>query len=316
VRGSFELVASGRHLRSAAFLSGSPCITVLPPPRGPRSICIRAMPSIVFSSMASDVLHTWPCCSRANPPVTVTLQLLPLLLLLLLPDPRLLRSCHVASTHARIACVLGPRLILLRPPAPDYHQVLHARGLAVLVLAYAKPPCQSSTCTFSPARRAAPCPHTRLRAFCSSVCANVASAALWRRLDPERPRRSSACSPHAAPPVRPHHQPPLLPAPLPSRRAAPAPAPAPVEPPEPVPALPAHQRRAAPLAPEPPHREPASLRAPAAAPAPRLRLRAAARGRLPRLRPHARARARRSAALGPTPGHRPTPDRACAPTRS
>jgi hypothetical protein len=68
-------------------------------------------------------------------------------------------------------------------------------GLAVLVLAHATPPRQSSTCTFNPPRRAAPCPHTRLRAFCSSAYANVTSASLWRHLDPERLCCSSAYSP-------------------------------------------------------------------------------------------------------------------------
>jgi hypothetical protein len=63
---------------SPPFFPARRAITVLPPPLGPRrSIFIRAVPSVVFPSTASDVLHTWPCCSRANPPATVALQLLP-----------------------------------------------------------------------------------------------------------------------------------------------------------------------------------------------------------------------------------------------
>jgi hypothetical protein len=47
------------------FFPARRAITVLPPPRGPRSVCIRAVPSVAFSSTASDVLHAWPRCSRA-----------------------------------------------------------------------------------------------------------------------------------------------------------------------------------------------------------------------------------------------------------
>jgi hypothetical protein len=64
------------RLRFAAFPPARRAITILPPPQGPRSVRIRAVPSVVFSSTASDVLHTRPCCSCANPPATVA-QLLP-----------------------------------------------------------------------------------------------------------------------------------------------------------------------------------------------------------------------------------------------
>jgi hypothetical protein len=81
--GSSPCVAPSSSLHPVAtsalppFFPAHHAITVLPPPRGPRSVCIRAVPSVVFSSTASDVLHSRPCCSRANPLVTVTLQLLP-----------------------------------------------------------------------------------------------------------------------------------------------------------------------------------------------------------------------------------------------
>jgi hypothetical protein len=71
---SLHLVATSA---SPPFFPARRAITVLPPPRGPRSICIRAVPLVVFPSTASDVLHTRPCCSRVNPPATVALQLLP-----------------------------------------------------------------------------------------------------------------------------------------------------------------------------------------------------------------------------------------------
>jgi hypothetical protein len=56
-------------------------------------------------------------------------------------------------------CVLGPRHVLLRPPAPNYHQILHTQGLIVLVLVHAKLPRQNSTCTLHPRGRVTSCTH-------------------------------------------------------------------------------------------------------------------------------------------------------------
>jgi hypothetical protein len=55
--------------------------------------------------------------------------------------------------------VLGPRHVLLRPPVPNYHQILHTQGLIVLVLVHAKLPRQNSTCTLHPRGRVTSCTH-------------------------------------------------------------------------------------------------------------------------------------------------------------
>jgi hypothetical protein len=70
-------IRSDLCLRFATFPPARRTITVLPLPQRPRSVHIRAVPFVVFSSTASDVLHIRPCCSRANSPTTVALQLLP-----------------------------------------------------------------------------------------------------------------------------------------------------------------------------------------------------------------------------------------------
>jgi hypothetical protein len=41
------------------------------------TVCIKAVPSVAFSSTASDILHARPHCSRANPPAATALQLFP-----------------------------------------------------------------------------------------------------------------------------------------------------------------------------------------------------------------------------------------------
>jgi hypothetical protein len=64
-------IRSDLHLRFATFPSARRAITILLLPQRPRSVRIRAAPFVVFSSTASDVLHTRPCCSRANPPCTL-----------------------------------------------------------------------------------------------------------------------------------------------------------------------------------------------------------------------------------------------------
>jgi hypothetical protein len=59
------------RLRFATLPPARRAITVFPLPQRPRSVRIRAAPFIVFFSTASDVLHTRPCCSHANPPCTL-----------------------------------------------------------------------------------------------------------------------------------------------------------------------------------------------------------------------------------------------------
>jgi hypothetical protein len=156
-----------RRLRFAAFLSSSPRYNILPPLQGPRSVRIRAVPSVVFSSAASNILHTRPCCSRANPPATVALQLLPhharpsctstrswpelvqwrhhyalhavVLHIVVLRSNfsssccRILRSprsCRIASAHTRTACVLGPCYVCLHRPSSVRTLPCHGRSSA------------------------------------------------------------------------------------------------------------------------------------------------------------------------------------------
>jgi hypothetical protein len=59
------------RLRFATLPPARRAITVFPLPQRPRSVRIRSAPFVVFSSTASDVLHTRPCCSHANPPCTL-----------------------------------------------------------------------------------------------------------------------------------------------------------------------------------------------------------------------------------------------------
>jgi hypothetical protein len=70
-------IRSDLRLRFAAFPPARFAITALPPSRGPRPACTRVVPSVAFSSTASGVLYARLYCSRANPPATVALQLLP-----------------------------------------------------------------------------------------------------------------------------------------------------------------------------------------------------------------------------------------------
>jgi hypothetical protein len=62
---------------SPPLLPACHAITASPPPRGPWSACIRAVPSTAFSSTTSDILHARPRCSRADPPAAAALQILP-----------------------------------------------------------------------------------------------------------------------------------------------------------------------------------------------------------------------------------------------
>jgi hypothetical protein len=75
--------------------------------------------------------------------------------LFLLSDPRLLRSCRIASAHARTACVLGPHHALLTPPVFCSHAAMPVlfcsravtpraslqRRLACVPLTRLNPPC-------------------------------------------------------------------------------------------------------------------------------------------------------------------------------
>jgi hypothetical protein len=69
-------------------------------------------------------------------------------------------SATLASVLLHCSYVLGPRHILLRPPVPNYRQILHTRGLTVLVLVHAKLPRQNSTCTLHPRGRVTSCTHS------------------------------------------------------------------------------------------------------------------------------------------------------------
>jgi hypothetical protein len=191
---------------SQLLLPACRAITTPPPPRGPWSVCIRAVPSATFSLTASDVLHAWPRCSRADPLAARTARRRParrcpaqLLLLLLLPDPRSPRPCRIALAHARTACVLGLRHVLLTPPMSDHHQVLHARAL--LSSYWSTPNCRAKA---PPARPLMPpawrCPHMLLHAPPAARgrlhCASTPAPA--RRRLAQRSLRSSARSPAPA----------------------------------------------------------------------------------------------------------------------
>jgi hypothetical protein len=93
-------IRSDLRLRFATFPPARRAITVLPLSQRPRSVRIRAAPFVVFSSTASDVLQTRPCCSRANLPCTL---------------------CSCSSASSCLTCV--------RPALP-HHSRAHTRVFA------------------------------------------------------------------------------------------------------------------------------------------------------------------------------------------
>jgi hypothetical protein len=150
-----------------------------------------------------------------------------LLLLFLLPDPRLLRPCRATPAHARAACASAPRLprhhVRLRHPFQRRQALGSTPALVSPVCRHAavarlclRPHTASGLaprCRTPPARWArappafAPTPAPRDPAPAEPPCTALpralqpAAGALLlgppeppRRLDPERPRRSSTCS--------------------------------------------------------------------------------------------------------------------------
>jgi hypothetical protein len=91
---------------------------------------VAASPPCTSSPYMSSLCIAPPPSSVAGPALAPTL-----------PCRSRTRPNHVCS---------WPAPHLLRSPTPDHHQVLHARGLAVLMLVHAKLPRRSSTCTLQP----------------------------------------------------------------------------------------------------------------------------------------------------------------------
>jgi hypothetical protein len=177
-------------------------ISASPPPRGSRPACIRITPSAAVrarpppfstsnsqcrltssaasSSTVSDVLHAWPCRSRAKPLAAaarhaVVLHVAQLLLLFLLLDTRSPRPCRITPAHARTACASAPRL-------PRHH------ALAPLT------PAPAVRCSLPRACAAARALRLRTRAEPRCSCAPPAR---------HRFRSPNRCpAPHAWPPVR------------------------------------------------------------------------------------------------------------------
>jgi hypothetical protein len=123
-------IHSDLHLRFATFPPARRAITVLPLPQRPRSVRIRAAPFVVFSSTASDVLHTRPCCSRANPPCTL---------------------CSGSSASSCLTCV--------RPALPHHSRArTHVPALLALPVLWPPSACTPARCVpLAPARAATSC---------------------------------------------------------------------------------------------------------------------------------------------------------------
>jgi hypothetical protein len=208
----------------------------------------RLIPSTAFSLTAFDVFYVRLYCplggsapnrraasppalratflyinsATASPPCTSLLCIAPLLLLL--SYPRLLWSCHVASAHARIACVLGPRhTCRLRRYQPRLPVLLLHRARAapsrtrystrapgpllapLLVPGYLLPP-GSFTCRARACPHAAACLRSRAARQRSAACTWPSrTLACAHTPDPHRllPAHSrAACAPSRAVPVR------------------------------------------------------------------------------------------------------------------
>jgi hypothetical protein len=138
-----------------------------------------------------------PCCLQTNCYQTrlyCSSTLLRVPLLHARPLPRYSSSSAgpaLTPTLSRRTCTCPSRVCpwpaprLLRPPAPDHHQVLHARGLAVLVLVHAKLPRRSSTRTLQ---------------SCTLRRSQTRSNAAWSRVPHTPPALHRTPTPPAAPP--------------------------------------------------------------------------------------------------------------------